>query len=56
MSDPETPIEDIKAADDFRRTLLDRRDAEKDGAPLWHGWALSDAFLAGVRWAARERK
>lgn len=26
-------------------------DVWEEGAPLWHGWGLHRAFLAGVRWA-----
>ena len=42
------PIEDLKAGDTFRSSLLERADGNYDGAPLWHGWALMDAFLAGL--------
>lgn len=42
------PIEDLEAGDAFRKSLLDRADGSRDGAPLWHGWALMDAFLAGL--------
>jgi len=42
------PIEDIQAGDEFRKSLVERADDWKGPAPLWHGWALMDAFLAGV--------
>ena len=41
-------INDLKAGDRFRQSLLDRADGERNGAPLWHGWAIMDAFLAGL--------
>jgi hypothetical protein len=44
----ERSSEDIVAADKFRCSLLPRADAGGQGFPLWHGWALMDAFLAGV--------
>jgi len=50
------PIEDLEAADKFRRTLVPRADKmTPDGAYLWHGWALFDAFLAGVDYAQKPR-
>lgn len=49
------PIEDLQAADAFRDTLLSQADATRWGAPLWHGWAIFDAFLAGVDHARRQR-
>jgi hypothetical protein len=51
----ERPAEDLKAGDDFRRSLLERADAWKGPAPLWHGWAIMDAFLAGIDHATRKR-
>jgi hypothetical protein len=50
------PIEDLQAGDAFRNSLLDRADAAKDGAPLWRGWALMDAFLAGLDQARAEQE
>lgn len=44
----ERPIEDLQAANAFRQTLLERADGNRGGAPLWHGWAIFDAFLAGL--------
>lgn len=49
------PIEDLQAADAFRNTLIERSDAMRGGAPLWHGWAIFDAFLAGLDHARRQR-
>lgn len=42
------PIEDLEAANAFRDSMVARADSEWHGAPLWHGWALFDAFLAGI--------
>lgn len=47
------PIEELRAGNDFRDKLVAKADADRSGAPLWHGWALMDAFLAGIDW---ERK
>ncbi len=40
--------DDIAAGDAFRNAMLDRADSSKAGAPLWHGWVIMEAFLAGV--------
>jgi hypothetical protein len=45
---PDRPIEDLEAANEFRKTMIARADAQHGAAPLWHGWALFDAFLAGM--------
>jgi hypothetical protein len=47
---------DIVAAGDFRQALIrnGRVDAHHRGFPLWHGWVIVEAYLAGVR-AERER-
>ncbi len=47
------PIEDLEAANAFRATLLAQADSHQGGAPLWHGWAIFDAFLAGLDHARR---
>lgn len=31
--------------------MLPTADAHSFGAPLWHGWALRNAFIAGVKYA-----
>lgn len=42
--------EDLKAANDFRDWLIAYRVDKWDGpAPMWYGWAVFDAFLAGQR-------
>jgi hypothetical protein len=51
---PNRPIEDIQAGAIFRRSLIERADATLGNAPLWHGWALMDAFLSGIDYE-RER-
>lgn len=44
------PIHLLKAADAFRSTLMDRVDARAHGmAPLWHGWAIVEAYIAGYQ-------
>lgn len=48
---PERPIEELMAGEAFRNSLVHRADADNHGAPLWHGWALMDAFLAGIDYA-----
>ena len=57
----ERPIEELRAGDAFRETMLGKADADVFGtAPLWHGWVIMDAFLAGIDWAraqeAQKRK
>lgn len=43
------PSEDLEAGHWFRHNLLPRADVHGP-YPLWHGWALMEAFLAGVNW------
>jgi hypothetical protein len=45
---PQASIEENIAADAFRKTLIPR--ADDSANLLWHGWALFDAFIAGIRW------
>lgn len=45
------PIEELVAADDLVQSLTDRADARNSIYPLWHGWALREAFLAGIDYA-----
>ena len=44
----EPSIEDIEAGDAFRETMIPRADAINLGAPMWYGWAIMDAYLAGL--------
>lgn len=51
------PVEELHAADAFVLTITTRADAYSDTrGPLWHGWAVFDAFLAGVDYARQEQK
>lgn len=36
------------------RSATWRADTEDEDGPLWHGWALHAAFIAGVLWALHE--
>lgn len=47
------PIEELQAGDAFRLSLVERADARTiiGNAPLWYGWAIMDAFLAGIDYA-----
>jgi hypothetical protein len=45
------PIEEIKAADAFVESMVPSADNYITNAPLWHGWAIFDAFLAGMDYA-----
>jgi hypothetical protein len=56
MEVKDRPIEDLLAGDEFRRRLKPRADAWNGPAPLWHGWAVMDAFLAGIDHARRAEK
>jgi len=44
----ERPIEELRAGDEFRLGLMNLADSWVGSAPLWHGWAIMDAFLAGI--------
>lgn len=56
MAKDKRPTEDLVAGDDFRRSLIERADSFNGEAPLWHGWAIMDAFLAGIDYAKRKPK
>lgn len=47
-------IEEIHAAYDFRTTLLPRADLDHSGAPMWYGWAIAEAFWAGIEYQKRQ--
>lgn len=53
IQDKDWPIQDLDAADKFRNTLVEKADADLAGAPLWHGWAIMEAFLAGIEYASQ---
>ena len=50
----ERPIEELKAGEELRSSLIEKADEWKGPAPLWHGWAIMDAFLAGIDWARKQ--
>ena len=55
--DPNRPIEELRAGDAFRDSAIERADRIEAGVyPLWHGWVIMDAFLAGIDWARRARE
>lgn len=47
----ERDIKELQAGNTFRDSLVPRCDRLISGAPLWHGWAIMDAFLAGIDYA-----
>jgi hypothetical protein len=56
MADTDPDIEDLKAADAFRDTLLEKADGhDEGGAPLWFGWAIMSAFLEGAEYARQQK-
>ena len=50
------PIEELKAAADFVNTMVPKADKQNGVFPLWYGWALHDAFWAGIEWARKHDK
>ena len=48
-------LDDVIAGNAFRNTLLPRADANTSGFPLWHGWAIMDAFLAGIEYSRNQK-
>lgn len=52
----ERQLEELEAADLHVRMQVPRADSFNGHAPLWHGWALTDAFFAGVDWALEQKK
>jgi hypothetical protein len=46
----------IVAGAAYRSTLLTRADGTLNGCPFWHGWAIMDAFLAGVAHTQKKDK
>jgi hypothetical protein len=45
------PVEEVVAGDDFRDTLVKYADVSQGEVPFWRGWALMEAFLAGIDYA-----
>lgn len=54
MAESKIPDSVRKAAWDFRETMIPKADAFHGSAPLWYGWAIFDAYVAGIL-AERER-
>ena len=40
--------QDVNAAYDYVNSVIDVSDIHVGNSPAWHGWALREAFLAGV--------
>ncbi|MCK1389016.1 hypothetical protein [Bradyrhizobium sp. 21] len=49
----ERSIEEINASFAFLQTLVDHADAFEGEVPLWRGWALLEAFFAGIAYSSR---
>ena len=47
---------ELEAAADFVRSVKDRADYWVNDAPLFFGWALREAFWAGVRFGKGKRR
>lgn len=52
------PIEELRAGDELRARMIPRADVNPrpygtpaELPPMFHGWAIMEAFLAGVDWA-----
>lgn len=49
-----------EAAHQFTETLVPRADAQggpwPSEYPLWHGWAIREAFVAGYNWKIKGAK
>ena len=44
-------IKDIVAGDQFRKSIIPRADHMDGPRPMFYGWAVMDAFLAGIDYA-----
>jgi hypothetical protein len=49
---PEPSADDLVAANEFRERMVPRADGTSPAGPfpMWYGWVIVDAFLAGIRW------
>lgn len=47
-TDPIAPV--THAAYAHVGTVIAQADAHKGASPLWHGWAIQEAFEAGAEW------
>lgn len=41
--------QEVLASYNFVEDMVPKADGEIGMAPVWHGWALREAFLAGVK-------
>ena len=55
MEDKDLPPEVIAAYQFVDKMESEADDIDATGAPLWHGWALREAFLAGVKYVGKEK-
>jgi hypothetical protein len=56
MSDTHEVHKLVEAGAAYRATILPRADGTLNGYPFWHGWAIMDAFLAGVAHTQKKDK
>ena len=47
--------EEVEAAYRFVDRMVEKADDYNGNAPLWHGWALREAFLGGIKWREKEK-
>lgn len=50
------PIEDLRLGEVFRNSIASRSAAVYNGIPCWSGWAIMEAFLAGLDAGRAERQ
>lgn len=48
------PTKDLLAGEAFRNSMVSRADVQ-GFAPLWYGWVIMEAFLAGVDYARAQQ-
>lgn len=46
---------DIDAAYSYVESVSDTGDYEDMGSPLWYGWAIREAFLAGISYERNKK-
>lgn len=46
---------DVSAAYDYVENVVQTADGMHGHTPTWHGWALREAFLAGISYAERRK-
>ncbi|HWV44153.1 hypothetical protein [Pseudorhodoplanes sp.] len=47
----ERPIEELVAGEKVRAELIKRADSWNHDAPMFYGWVIMEAFLAGIDYA-----